>query len=128
MRRGYVPILVACLFLSHVVTECRSHHVAEEIIPAAASCTGPTPSHASGTAPCGHQHGQGHNSCRGSHCVFVRGKSRTESEQTCSEVKFARVAMTDHSSSFSARDRQAHSEITPSRPIRLHLQLQVLLV
>jgi hypothetical protein len=127
MRRESLQFLVAGLFLFHVVTECGSHHghPTEVGLPSAGGCPGSFSAHTSSSAPCGHQHGSGHGNCQQSHCVFVRSKTRSESEPERAVAN-----------SFAAADRarlvaphnRGELRLASSRHVRLHLQLQVLLV
>jgi hypothetical protein len=129
MRR-VISILLAGLFLLHVMSECFSHHghPAEMIVPSA-GCSGPSSAHTSGTAPCGHQHGSGHGNCQGSHCVFVRDKSRSETDiERASGKLVRRVTFSIHGSAGCRNGRQTELNPTRSQHVRLHLQLQVLLV
>jgi len=130
MRRGS-SLITTLLFLFHVVTECGSHHAHADDVSVSLEATCPTSAsaYAPGAAPCGHHHGSGHNNCQSSQCVFVRTKSRNETEferavpraERCSRCIYFQAALTSLSVATELND-------TRRPPIRLHLQLQVLLV
>src|SRR5687767_10195843 len=127
MRHERLQILVAWLFLFHVVTECGSHHAhsAEIVLPSAAGC--PISAHTS--APCGHHHGSGHGSCESSQCLFVRNKTRSDSEPEPAAAKLVEVAACGAQSRAACpNSRHDQGTFAASQHIRLHLQFQVLLV
>ena len=131
MRSGFVPLLTAWLFLLHVVTECGSHHghASEAIVSAASCCPGAGASSANCPSNCGHSHGQGHNTCHGSHCVFVRGKSRTDPARNRQETnRLTSTKQADVGSPASSRRQESGFAVASVEPVRRHLMLQVLLV
>jgi hypothetical protein len=123
--RGALIRLTALAFLVHVVTECRSDEAVEPLVlaPAAAgSC--------SGSSNCGHQHGAGHSGCHGSQCVFVRSRSRAESEQVRQNFSGSglRVSRAQQAGTAPASVTGRQPATINSRPLRRHLTLQILLV
>ena len=123
MRRLLIH-LTAFSFLLHVVTECRSDHADEPPVVAPA-----TAGSCSGSSNCGHQHGAGHSGCHGSQCVFVRSRSRAESEQirqhfAGSELRFK----SQQAATALALVTGAQPATLNSHSLRRHLTLQILLV
>lgn len=131
MRRESLQFLVAGLFLFHVVTECGSHHghPTEVGLPSAGGCPGSFSAHTSSSAPCGHQHGSGHGNCQQAHCVFVRSKASSEPEPERTVDNSDQSAAADRARLVAPHNRgDAQLRFASSRHVRLHLQLQVLLV
>lgn len=123
MRRLLIH-LTAWAFLLHVVTECHSDQTVEPrvLAPATAgSCSGPS--------NCGHQHGASHSGCHGSQCVFVRSRSRAESEQVRQHFAGSGLRVKAQQAGTAPASVTGRQPATlNSHPLRRHLTLQILLV
>jgi hypothetical protein len=132
MRSGFVPLMTVLLFLFHVVTESVSHHgkFSEATLPIAGCCAGLGVAPVPCAANCGHSHGTGHNTCQGTHCVFVPGKSRTDSLQNRRESDRSITAEQPNVGLPARLRRQGLSSAAASsiQPVRRHLMLQILLL
>lgn len=126
-----LSFLTAGFFLLHLLTECCSHdlHRSAAALPLLA---GAPSASSSLPTPCGHHHrsgrdGSSQGNCHGSHCVFVRAKSRLAAERnheqsaplTGAALVIARPT---------ARPSPADTTAGNGGAARRHLVLQVLLI